>query len=380
MILPYLRQSLVSPIHCVPKKGRNTVVVNEENDVDSDSFGYTDGEHFNEMYVSNRFHDMVEKTRNLYHDFSEEPFYGQRGHCPRHKISNKGIEVDKAKIDVIAKLPHPTTSKELEFSRHPVFTAVHYRISQNIPTYDHLLEKNTPFIFSDDCIRAFQTLKDRLTEAPILIAPNWDLPFELMCDAKRFRHSVYASRNFSLLIMEPKSIVQTDHSALTYHFQKKACQARFAPMVFSLQEPLELQVIDTKRSREPRSRSSVPDWKTLIRRCVHGNEALEILSACHNGPTGGHGANLNSQKDLWTPVFFWPTIYKDCPRVCHRTVTRANGQGRNFTTDEMPQNSIQVWKSICHDCPDCEDSQFCHSSRVSHPQLHLGIRYPNLID
>ncbi|GKG08875.1 hypothetical protein Tco_0334707, partial [Tanacetum coccineum] len=32
------------------------------------------------------------------------------------------------------------------------------------------------------------------------------------------------------------------------------------------------------------------------------------------------------------------------------------------------------------DCPDCEDSQFCHSSRVSHPQLHLGIRYPNLID
>ncbi|GJR35394.1 hypothetical protein Tco_1211078 [Tanacetum coccineum] len=43
----------------------------------------------------------------------------------------------------------------------------------------HLLEKNTPFIFSDDCIRAFQTLKDRLTEAPILIAPNWDLPLSL---------------------------------------------------------------------------------------------------------------------------------------------------------------------------------------------------------
>ncbi|GJY80007.1 hypothetical protein Tco_0492758 [Tanacetum coccineum] len=36
--------------------------------------------------------------------------------------------------------------------------------------------------------------------------------------------------------------------------------------------------------------------------------------------------------------------------------------------------------SISYDCPDCEDSQFCHSSRVSHPQLQLGIRYPNLID
>nr|GEZ92436.1 reverse transcriptase domain-containing protein [Tanacetum cinerariifolium] len=50
----------------------------------------------------------------------------------------------------------------------------------------HLLEKNTPFIFFEDCIKAFQTLKKKLTEAPILIAPNWDLPFELMCDASDF--------------------------------------------------------------------------------------------------------------------------------------------------------------------------------------------------
>nr|GFC02644.1 reverse transcriptase domain-containing protein [Tanacetum cinerariifolium] len=50
----------------------------------------------------------------------------------------------------------------------------------------HLLEKNTPFVFSEYCIQAFQTLKKKLTEAPILIAPNWDLPFELMCDASDF--------------------------------------------------------------------------------------------------------------------------------------------------------------------------------------------------
>nr|GEY43125.1 reverse transcriptase domain-containing protein [Tanacetum cinerariifolium] len=46
--------------------------------------------------------------------------------------------------------------------------------------------KNTPFVFSKDRIRAFQALKKKLTEAPILIAPNWDLPFELMCDASDF--------------------------------------------------------------------------------------------------------------------------------------------------------------------------------------------------
>ncbi|GJS56737.1 hypothetical protein Tco_0065528 [Tanacetum coccineum] len=42
--------------------------------------------------------------------------------------------------------------------------------------------------------------------------------------------------------------------------------------------------------------------------------------------------------------------------------------------------SWAIFHNGCVDCPDCEDSQFCHSSRVSHPQLHLGIRYPNLID
>nr|GEX68810.1 reverse transcriptase domain-containing protein [Tanacetum cinerariifolium] len=49
-----------------------------------------------------------------------------------------------------------------------------------------LLEKDTPFIFSKECVEAFQTLKRMLTEAPILIAPNWDMPFELMCDASDF--------------------------------------------------------------------------------------------------------------------------------------------------------------------------------------------------
>ncbi|GJY03715.1 putative reverse transcriptase domain-containing protein [Tanacetum coccineum] len=50
----------------------------------------------------------------------------------------------------------------------------------------HLLEKETPFLFSKDCIDAFKTLKKKLTEAPILVVPDWNLPFELMCDASDF--------------------------------------------------------------------------------------------------------------------------------------------------------------------------------------------------
>nr|GFB60522.1 reverse transcriptase domain-containing protein [Tanacetum cinerariifolium] len=123
----------------------------------------------------------------------------------------------------------------------------------------HLLEKNTPFIFSEDCIKAFQMLKKKLTEAPILISPNWDLPFELMCDASNFaigavlgqRHEkhfgpihyarkmmtdaksnytttekemlavVYAFEKFLSYLIINKSIVHTDHSALKYLFAKK---------------------------------------------------------------------------------------------------------------------------------------------------------------
>ncbi|GKA46068.1 reverse transcriptase domain-containing protein [Tanacetum coccineum] len=123
----------------------------------------------------------------------------------------------------------------------------------------HLLEKNTPFIFSDDCIQAFQMLKKKLTEALILIAPDWDLPFELMCDASDFaigavlgqRHEkhfkpihyasktmneaeshytttekemlvvVYAFEKFRSYLILNKSIVYTDHSSLKFLFAKK---------------------------------------------------------------------------------------------------------------------------------------------------------------
>nr|GEY36865.1 reverse transcriptase domain-containing protein [Tanacetum cinerariifolium] len=106
----------------------------------------------------------------------------------RHKISKKGIEVDKAKIEVISKLPHPTTVKGIRsFLGHAGF---YRRFIKNFSKISrpmtHLLEKNSPFIFSNECIQAFRTLKDKLTEAPILIAPNWDHPFELMCDASDY--------------------------------------------------------------------------------------------------------------------------------------------------------------------------------------------------
>ncbi|GKE24330.1 reverse transcriptase domain-containing protein, partial [Tanacetum coccineum] len=79
----------------------------------------------------------------------------------------------------------------------------------------------------------------------------------------------------------------------------------------------------------------------VIQRCVHGKEALNILKACHNGPTEGHhGANLTAKK-VFNAGFFWPTIYKDA----HELVNNCDScqrQGKNSQRDDMPQNSIQV--------------------------------------
>ncbi|GJS31187.1 reverse transcriptase domain-containing protein [Tanacetum coccineum] len=125
------------------------------------------------------------ENTNLCLNWEKSNFIVKEGIVLGHKISKNGIEVDKAKVDVIDKLPHPTTVKGVRsFLGHVNFYRRFIKDFSKISRpMTHLLEKNTLFIFSDDCIQAFQTLKKKLTEAPILIAPDWDLPFELMCDA-----------------------------------------------------------------------------------------------------------------------------------------------------------------------------------------------------
>ncbi|GJW58107.1 reverse transcriptase domain-containing protein [Tanacetum coccineum] len=79
----------------------------------------------------------------------------------------------------------------------------------------------------------------------------------------------------------------------------------------------------------------------MIRWCVYEQDSFDILTACHNGPTGGHhGANYTAKK-VFDAGFFWPTIYRDA----HDLVTRCDAcqrQGKISQRDEMPQNAIQV--------------------------------------
>ncbi|GJS73595.1 reverse transcriptase domain-containing protein [Tanacetum coccineum] len=79
----------------------------------------------------------------------------------------------------------------------------------------------------------------------------------------------------------------------------------------------------------------------VIRRCVHGQEAVDILTACHNGPTGGHhGANYTAKK-VFDSGFYWPTIYRDAHDMV-KSCDSCQRQGKISQKDEMPQNAIQV--------------------------------------
>nr|GEU87514.1 reverse transcriptase domain-containing protein [Tanacetum cinerariifolium] len=125
---------------------------------------------------------------NLVLNWEKCHFMCKEGIVLGHKILKSKIEFDREKVDVIAKLPHPTTITGVRsFLGHAGF----YRrfiqdFSKIARPMTHLLEKETPFVFSKECIDAFDTLKKKLTEAPILVVLDWNLPFELMCDASDF--------------------------------------------------------------------------------------------------------------------------------------------------------------------------------------------------
>ncbi|GKF06251.1 reverse transcriptase domain-containing protein [Tanacetum coccineum] len=128
------------------------------------------------------------KDTNLVLNWEKCHFMVKEGIVLGHKISKSGIEVDKAKVDVIAKLPPPTPVKGIQsFLGHVEFYRRFIQDFSKIPRpMTHLLKKETPFIFLTECREAFETFKKKLTKASILVAPDWDLPFEIMCDANDF--------------------------------------------------------------------------------------------------------------------------------------------------------------------------------------------------
>nr|GFA80301.1 reverse transcriptase domain-containing protein [Tanacetum cinerariifolium] len=347
LIYPISDSPWVSPIHCVPKKGGMTVIKNDENEL-----------------------------------------------VPTHLVTGWRVCIDYRKLNEAIRKDH------------------------------------FPLPFMDQI-----TLKDKLTEAPILIAPNWDQPFELMCDAsdyavgavlgqrieKHFRPIHYASKtmnqaeanytttekemlavvyafNFfcSYHIMN-KSIIYIDHSALKYLFANKDTKARLLRWILLLHK-FDFKVIDTRGAenyaadhfsrlenpyentfdpkeinetfpleslnkvahKDPTEAEIFKDvrhyfWDDpylfrtcadqIIRRYVAGKEAIDILNACHSGPTGRHYRANYTAKKVFELGFYLPSIYKDAFELVKRCDS-CQRQGKISQKDEMPQNFIQICKNF----------------------------------
>ncbi|KAM2960453.1 hypothetical protein FF1_030149 [Malus domestica] len=197
------------------------------------------------------------------------------------------MEVDKAKIDIINNMAAPTTVKGVRsFLGHAGF---YRRFIKNFSMITrplcNLLAKDVVFHFDKACMDAFHTLKHELTSAPIIMAPDWSLPFELMCDAsdyaigavlgqrvnklphviyyasrtlndaqlnystteKELLAIVFALEKFRSYLVGSKVIVFSDHAALRYLMTKKDAKPRLIRWILLLQE-FDLEILDKKGS------------------------------------------------------------------------------------------------------------------------------------
>ncbi|KAG7564179.1 Reverse transcriptase domain [Arabidopsis suecica] len=195
---------------------------------------------------------------NLVLNWEKCHFMVREGIVLGHKISEKGIEVDRAKIEVMVQLQPPRSVKDVRsFLGHAGFYRRFIKdFSKLARPMTRLLCKETEFDFDEECLKAFQLIKEALISAPIVQAPNWDYPFEIirtMDDAqvkyatteKELLAVVFAFEKFRSYLVGSKVIVYTDHAALRHIYAKKDTKPRLLRWILLLQE-FDMEIVDKK--------------------------------------------------------------------------------------------------------------------------------------
>ncbi|GKC69418.1 reverse transcriptase domain-containing protein [Tanacetum coccineum] len=237
---------------------------------------------------------------NLVLNWEKCHFMVKEGIILGHKISKSWIEVDRAKVDVIAKLPHPTTVK-------------------------------------GECVEAFNALKKKLTYrlrlCAMLVILRLENPYQSVLENKEINET-FPLETLGMVTFHGDDSTTWFSDFANYHagnFIVKGMSSQQKKKFFKdvkhyfWDDPYLFKIYANQ----------------VIWRCVFVQEAHDILMACHNGPTGGHhGANYTAKK-VFDSGFYWPTIYRDA----HDLVTWCDAcqrQGKISQRDEMPQNAIQV--------------------------------------
>ncbi|CAM8959440.1 unnamed protein product [Rhodiola kirilowii] len=224
-------------------------------------------------------------SMNLVLNYEKCHFMVTHGVVLGHIVSKEGVEVDKAKINVIMTLPYPSTVRDIKsFLGHAGFYRRFIKdFSKKALPLSTLLQKDVPFEFTEACKEAFDELKRALTSTPIIRAPDWSKGFEIMCDAsdyavgavlgqrdekkpmviyyasrtldtaqrnystteKELLAVVFALEKFRSYLLGTKVTVFSDHAAIRYLMTKKEAKPRLIRWILLLQE-FDVEIKDKK--------------------------------------------------------------------------------------------------------------------------------------
>ncbi|GJW66999.1 reverse transcriptase domain-containing protein [Tanacetum coccineum] len=223
------------------------------------------------------FHDTVEDFIEVFMD----DFSVFEGIVLGHKISGKGIEVDKAKIDVIAKLPYPTNVKGVRRCQTKAYQMGHTSARINIKikdkkgaenlAVDHLSRLENPNIgelAKDEITDKFLDEHSMILKAKLNDEEPWYADYVNYIVGK---------------VVPPK---WTPERRKRFFSQVRS---------FFWDEPYAFRLC--------------PD--NVMRRCMAGDEILEILAHCHSGLTGGHHSASIIGRKVYEAGLYWPSIFKD---------------------------------------------------------------------
>ncbi|GJX25293.1 reverse transcriptase domain-containing protein [Tanacetum coccineum] len=379
IIYPIVDSPWVSPIHCVLKKGGITIVTNKKDELvptrtvmgwrvcidycklneaiakDHFPFPFMDQMRMplglcNAPTTFQRcmlaiFHDMIEESVEVFMD----------------DFSVFGDYFDKC-LNNLDKMLQRCKDAQLVLN----WEKCHFMVKEEIVLGHKLLEKDTPFEFNDECQKASKLLKEKRTCAPVIVRPNWNLPFELMCDASDFAVGVVLEikdrKGTENVAADHLSRIENDESSddseVDDNFPGETLMeinTKDEPWFADFANYLVADIIPKGMTYQQKNKffSNLKHyfWEEphlfkvcsdgIIRRCVSGPETQTILDQCHHGPTDGHyGPNVTAKKVI-DSEFYWSTIIKEAHtllRLCETCQKTENISKR----DEMPLNNIQV--------------------------------------
>ncbi|RVW84681.1 Retrovirus-related Pol polyprotein from transposon 17.6 [Vitis vinifera] len=286
-------------------------------------------------------------------------FMVQQGIFLGHIISKRDIEVDKAKVELIFKLPSPTTVKGVrQFLGHAGFYKRFIKDFSKLskPLYE-LMAKDAKFVWDETCQRSFEQLKQFLTTAPIVRAPNWQLPFEVMCDASDFAiRAVLGQREDGkpcVIYYASKTLNEAQRNYTTT--EKELLAIVFALNKFRAYLVGSFIIVSLTIQDKKGMENVVADHLSRLA-IMHNSHVLPINDDfpeeslmllentpchCHESACGGPFASQKTALKVLQSGFSWPSLFKDAHTMCRRC-DRCQRLGKLTRRNQMPMNPILI--------------------------------------